>query len=526
MSSPISAIYLLVAVAVGVLVYSRTRRSRLPLPPGPTTSWTGRVELPKQSQWEVYANEWKKLYGDLIYINIFGSPLLVLNSAEVMDDLLEKRSNKYSSRPVRTMVVELMGWNWLFSSFPYGSWWRQHRAIFSRYFHPKLVHKYQPVQLQETHTLLRNLLNAPDDFRYGIRRWGAAIVLTLAYGHQVAERGDDYVSLADRALNGLQSAGIFGTYLVDYVPALKYIPAWFPGAGFQRQAKVWKKDTVDMAAKPYLMVERWLVSLFSYICVRLSHECPKREGGASAAAQSFVASELESPDTDPTKAEMIKNVGATIYAAGADTTVSSVLSFILAMALHPDIAKKAQAEIDSVVGDRLPQFSDTLPYVDCITYELLRWHPVTPLGLARTVSEEDEYRGFRIPKGTTLLPNVWGILHDPKVYPEPLSFNPERFADAKKNAAAHINPAPDAAFGFGRRMCPGRWLAFQSIWIAVASVLAVYDILLPLDEQGKEIKLAEEYSTGLLKYIHLYYLIVPRSSKAVSLVRQTADNQA
>ncbi|KAF9499746.1 cytochrome P450 [Pleurotus eryngii] len=509
MSSPISAVYLLVGAAVaGLLVYTRARR--LPLPPGPSTSWTGRVDIPKQRQWEVYANEWKKLYGDLIYVNILGSPLLILNSAEVMDDLLEKRSNKYSSRPVRTMVVELMGWDWLFSSFPYGSWWRQHRAIFKRYFHPKLVHKYRPVQLQETHTLLRNLLNAPDDFRYGIRRWGAAIVLTLAYGHQVAEKGDDYVSLADRALNGLQSAGIFGTYLVDYVPALKYIPAWFPGAGFQRQAKVWRKDTVDMAAKPYLMVERWL-----------------QEGGASTAAQSFVASELESPDTDLTKAEMIKNVGATIYAAGADTTVSSVLSFILAMALHPDIAKKAQAEIDSVVGDRLPQFSDSLPYVDCIAYELLRWHPVTPLGLARTVSEEDEYRGFRIPKGTTLLPNVWGVLHDPKVYPEPLSFNPERFADAEGNNAARINPAPDAAFGFGRRMCPGRWLAFQSIWIAVASILAVYDILLPLDEQGKEIKLPEEYTTGLLNHPKPFSCrIVPRSSKAVNLVRQTADNQA
>ncbi len=112
---------------------------------------------------------------------------------------------------------------------------------------------------------------------------------------------------------------------MDYVPALKYIPAWFPGAGFQRQAKVWKKDTVDMAAKPYHMVERWLVSLFSYICVHLSHECPKREGGASAAAQSFVASELESPDTDPTKAEMIKNVGATIYAGRRYTSLLCVL---------------------------------------------------------------------------------------------------------------------------------------------------------------------------------------------------------
>lgn len=54
------------------------------------------------------------------------------------------------------------------------------------------------------------------------------------------------------------------------------------------------------------------------------------------------------------------------------------------------------------------------------------------------------------------------------------------------------------------RMCPGRWLAFQSIWIAVASILAVYDILLPLDEQGKEIKLPEEYTTGLLKYLLIY----------------------
>lgn len=93
---------------------------------------------------------------------------------------------------------------------------------------------------------------------------------------------------------------------------------------------------------------------------------------------------------------------------------------------------------------------------------------MTPLGLARTVAEDDEYRGYRIPKGTTIMPNVWyvlmrlllfravtfvgrAILHDEKMYPGPLRFNPDRFADKAQNAALGINELPNGAFGFGRR---------------------------------------------------------------------------
>ncbi|KAJ8521448.1 hypothetical protein ONZ45_g1855 [Pleurotus djamor] len=464
-----------VTVAFGVTVGLKKLWSRrLPLPPGPKASWIGNVSLPRVRQWEVYADEWKKTYGDLIYVHVFGNPLLILNSAEAVNDLFDKRSAIYSSRPVRTMVVELMGWDWLFSSFPYGSWWRQHRAMFHRHFNVNCTHLYRPIQLKETHALLRNLLGDSANFRDNIRSWGAAIVLNISYGHQVSEKGDEYVALADRALTGLQTAGLFGTYLVDYVPALKYVPAWMPGAGFQRQAREWRRHTVEMATQPFGMVRRWM--------------------NDGAASESFVATELDEENVEEEKATIVKNVGATIYAAGADTTVSSVLSLILAMALYPDVAKKAQSEIDRVTGGRLPQFSDELPYI------LLRWHPVTPMGLARTVSEDDEYRGYRIPKGTTVLPNVWGILHDETTYPDPLVFNPDRFADPAANEAAGINPVPDAAFGFGRRMCPGRWLAFQSIWIAVASILTVYDILPPLDEEGRVVQLREEYTPTLLRY--------------------------
>ena len=90
--------------------------------------------------------------------------------------------------------------------------------------------------------------------------------------------------------------------------------------------------------------------------------------------------------------------------------MSAIASFFLAMVLFPDIQRKAQDEIDRVVGDnRLPSFTDqsSLPYISHIVWECLRWNPVKPMGLARLVTEDDEYKSYRIPKGSTILPNVW-----------------------------------------------------------------------------------------------------------------------
>ena len=87
------------------------------------------------------------------------------------------------------------------------------------------------------------------------------------------------------------------------------------------------------------------------------------------------------------------------------------------MVLFPDIQKKAQDEIDCVVGvNRLPSFADksSMPYISCIVWECLRWNPVTPLGVAHRLTEDDEYNGYRIPTGSTVLPNIW--------YREPLIF--------------------------------------------------------------------------------------------------------
>jgi len=200
------------------------------------------------------------------------------------------------------------------------------------------------------------------------------------------------------------------------------------------------------------------------------------------------------------------------------------------MVLFPGIQKKAQDEIDHIVGgNRLPSFADkaSLPYISCVVWECLRWNPVTPLGVAHCLTDDDEYNGYRIPKGSTVLPNVWAIFHDEQGYPEPFKFDPDRFENEDKNKLAGINELPHAAFGFARRLCPGRWLAYDSIWIAVVSVLSVYSISAATDDKGLPIQPSVEYTEGQISHPKPFKCrIVPRSEAAAALIKQTADTQA
>ena len=91
-------------------------------------------------------------------------------------------------------------------------------------------------------------------------------------------------------------------------------------------------------------------------------------------------------------------------------TVSAIQTFFLAMAANPHVLAKAQVELDAVVGPhRLPEFEDmkSLPYICAIVKELLRWRVVVPLGVPHRSLEDDEYRGYFIPKGSLLVANIW-----------------------------------------------------------------------------------------------------------------------
>jgi len=238
--------------------------------------------------------------------------------------------------------------------------------------------------------------------------------------------------------------------------AVLRMPSWFPGAGFKRCARKWCP-----------IVDNAIQSAFDKV---------KGELASGKAAPSVAANMISKLDEHSTELDVFaaKGVPGSMYIAGTDTTVAAMETFILAMTLYPEVQRKAQAEIDRVVGNsRLPDYSDQdeLPYVDAVLKEVLRWHPVTPLGLSHRVTKSDVYEGYYIPAGSIVIPIVWGMLHDPNIFTEPDRFNPERWFSPT------VPDYPIQAFGFGARLCPGRFFARRSMWATIAGILAAFEIV-------------------------------------------------
>jgi len=186
-----------------------------------------------------------------------------------------------------------------------------------------------------------------------------------------------------------------------------------------------------------------------------------------------------------------------LYSAGAETTSTTLAWWALAMIAFPYTQRKAQAELDTVVGrDRMPTFADApnLPYLGAVIREVLRWRPALPLGVPHATTEDDWYEGMFIPKGAICMPNTWHCNHDKAVFGEDADeFRPERHLDANNGellpGPLETNQGGHVTFGFGRRICVGKELALESLFINIARVLWAATLERPRDANGKQVPL-------------------------------------
>ena len=187
---------------------------------------------------------------------------------------------------------------------------------------------------------------------------------------------------------------------------VKYVPEWFPGASFRKFGSAAARRINAVCQLPYDKVkERKVRCTYSGAHVHhLMHIWQAREGNAGL---SVTATFLEMPGLTPEKEHMCRWASEAVYAAGSDTTVSSIYTFMMCMARNIDVQKKAQAELDNVIGSsRLPDMDDydSLPYIRAVALESMRWMPVAPLGIPHMVITDDEYQGYKIPKGSVVIP--------------------------------------------------------------------------------------------------------------------------
>ncbi|KAF8139501.1 cytochrome P450 [Mycena galopus ATCC 62051] len=479
-------------------------QQHLPFPPGPTPQpLVGNLrELPTKLPWLTYT-EWGLQYGsDIIHASALGQHIVVVNSVKTAVEFFEKRSHIYSDRPVITMV-ELMGWDFNMGFMSVGDTWRQHRRMFQQQFRRDMSQNYRSIQLKKVHQLLQGLMSSPEEFRELTKMLAAGIIMSTIYGYEVKPTNDRFVTLSENALKKIAEAFFPGAAAVNTFPILRYLPSWMPGAGFQHFAAECRQLTEEMQKVPF--------------------DFAKQNMHDGADSKSVVAKLLQASQTRGRHDEAaIKAVAAVAYAAGADTTVSALASFFLAMAVHPDIQKKGQTEIDTLVGtNRLPGFEDraSLPFVEAIYREVLRWRPIAPLGMAHASAVDDIYNGYFIPKGATVMGNIWAMTRDESKYPEPERFNPDRFftADGKLNDDSVV-----LTFGFGRRICPGRHNADATVWATIVSVLSTFNIAKAKDAAGNEIEIDPTYSDGIISHPDTFACaITPRSDMARNLVQAT-----
>jgi cytochrome P450 len=192
-------------------------------------------------------------------------------------------------------------------------------------------------------------------------------------------------------------------------------------------------------------------------------------------------------------------VGA-IYAGGADTTVSALTTFVLAMVMFPEAQRKAQDEIDRVLGTgSFPLMTDRqrLPYVEALFKEVLRWHPVAPLGVPHRLIQDDQWQGYTLPKGSTIISNIFAMGHTED---DSNDFKPERhlYRKAKIHANEEYYDPREYVFGFGRRICPGKDLADAGVWLAIANLLAAFKFSKKSDGKGGFIDVKDEYMPGII----------------------------
>lgn len=338
-----------------------------------------------------------------------------------------------------------------------------------------------------------------------------SMLLKMVYGYHVeSTRSDPLVAINDRMVEIFASATVPGAWVVDMIPWLKYLPDWMPGTGFKLVARKAKRVVTTSANSPFQFAKQLA-----------SGDLP----GRTQEEPSLVGEILRAKSKDKNiNDDDIRWTASTLYGAGVDTTGSTLRTFFLAMSVYPEVQKRAQKEIDEVIGQsRLPRLEDrpNLPYINAIIKESLRWLPSVPLGIPHAAQEDGELHGFHIPKGAILVPSTWWFTRDPGVYHDPERFSPERYL------APFEEPDPAGfVFGFGRRICPGRRLADSTVFLAVAKVLATFDISKARDAHVREIEPDIGIGPGAVASpLPFSVVVAPRNETIVQHIRSVEEEQ-
>eukprot|EP01018_Ginkgo_biloba_P031421 Gb_10101 [translate_table: standard] len=479
--------------------YVLNSRKRRKLPPGPS-GWPLVGSLPFLGRMpHVTLYNLAKKHGPILYLKLGTSAMVVASSPETAKAFLKTLDLNFSNRPGNAGATYLAYDSQDMVWAPYGPRWKMLRKVCNLHLlGGKALDDWQPVREAEMGHMLRLILqhssrrsnpvvNIPEMLNLSMANMLGQIILSKRV---FATEGAEANEFKDMVVELMTSAGLFN--IGDFIPSL----AWMDLQGIQRNMKKLHKR-------------------FDALLTRMIQE--HQSSSHLRRSQDFldiIMSHRENADGDGGRLTdvHIKSLLLNLFTAGTDTS-SSIIEWAVAELIHnPEIAKRAQREMDTVIGrERKLKESDiaNLPYLVAICKETFRKHPSTPLSLPRVADQDCLVDGYFIPKDTKLMVNVWGIGRDPDLWEKPLEFNPDRFLTPK---GSKIDPRGNdfelIPFGAGRRICAGTRMGIKLVEYILGSLIHSFNWDLPPNQ--KQLNMDEAFGLALQKAVPLVATPSPR----------------
>ncbi|KAL8780322.1 MAG: hypothetical protein Q9213_006520 [Squamulea squamosa] len=439
-----------------------------------------------------------------------GTKQVILSDEKIANELFVKRGNRYSDRGA-PHVVEYISMNQNPGFRPKDEGWRRQRHFMHSAVSITSINKYQSLMDDEAAYTLHELLQSPSSFHDQFLRYAYSVLTSSLLGFSIPSASDPYIRWNESFTAEIMKSFRPDCFPSNVFPFLRHMPHWLLPS----------LRTMERLRKEYV-AQMW--------AFRTQIEQRVKDGSATESIYKHFL--LNRADYAVTDEESVHTFQAMID-GGTRSPHNNLLMFLVLMMEHPEWQRKLQQEVDRVCGDdRMPTYKDipNLPTVRAIVKEGVRYRSiVAEMGISHCLQTDDVFNGYFFEKGTVFHATFASILTDKTMYPDGALFNPARWLDPayptyKEPLSVYPNCHNFAAFGYGRRACPGVEFAERSLVILIAKLGWAVNIRWPHDSDGNEARETIEYEpVPAPRPMKFGCHIEARNPRRVEMVRQTAE---
>lgn len=413
---------------------------RRAFPPGPRDRSFG-MALGQRLQKHTLAmvTELSRNYGDLAYMRLGPIHLYAVNHPALVREVLVTRAKQFPKVARSTKVLSQFDGQGLAVS--QGDVWLRQRRLVQPAFHARRMGRYADITVKLTQRRMERLpvgevVNMEDEMTH----LAIDVIAKAMFDVDVGDQVDDL----------RKAVAIFSETLFHEVSSPITLPDWLPLAAKRR--KRWAIRTVRSTIEEIIRQRRAAGEDKGDLLSMLLLAVDEGENGRGM--------------TD----EQARDEAVTMFRGGHDTTAAGLAWILYLLARHPDVQRRVEEEVDTVLQSRPATFVDLpqLRYTEMVVKETLRLYPPIWALFGRETLADTELGGFTLPRGAQLLILPWGLHRNPKFFDNAETFDPERFSPERSKS---MTPDAYIPFGLGPHLCIGVGFAMMQMTLTIATVL-------------------------------------------------------